>query len=423
MKWVCGFANAYGGTIYIGINDDGEVIGAVDYKKLLDELPNKIRDILGIIVEVNLRKKNDLFYLQILVSPYTVPISVRGRYYYRSGSTKQELTGTALNDFLLRKSGRTWDDIVEPMAKFNDIDSKSLEKFKADALISTRLAGIEDLTTEELLLKLRLIDDNGRIKRSAIVLFGKDAGKFYPNMIVKTGRFGKSDDDLRFQEIAEGNLMHLLQLVQEQLNNKFFTHPIDYKGLQRIERGEYPVAAIREMLLNALIHRNYLGTSVQIRMYDDKFTVWNEGFLPEGLSLESLKRQHPSRPRNPIIADVCFKGGYIDAWGRGTLKILDACKEAGLPEPIMKEQDGGFLVTLFKDIFNEENLQKFSLSKRQIVGLSYTKENGNITNRKYQELNDVSERTALRDLEELVGYNLLHKIGLKKGTSYRLVGE
>ena len=74
----------------------------------------------------------------------------------------------------------------------------------------------------------------------------------------------------------------------------------------------------------------------------------NEGTLPEGLTFEALKRQHPSRPRNPLIADVCFKGGYIDAWGRGTLKIINSCKEAGLPEPEMKEIDGGFLVTVFK---------------------------------------------------------------------------
>jgi ATP-dependent DNA helicase RecG len=128
------------------------------------------------------------------------------------------------------------------------------------------------------------------------------------------------------------------------LNKKFFVKPVDFEGLQRIERGEYPVAALREMLLNALIHRDYMGSMVQIRMHDDRFSIWNEGFLPQGLTLEALKRQHPSRPRNPLIADVCFKGGYIDAWGRGTIKIINSCKSAGLPEPEMKEQDGGMLV-------------------------------------------------------------------------------
>ena len=124
------------------------------------------------------------------------------------------------------------------------------------------------------------------------------------------------------------------------------------------------MAAVREMLLNAIVHRDYMGSNIQIRMYDDKFSIWNEVLLPQGLTIESLKRQHPSRPRNHLIADVCFKGGYIDAWGRGTLKIIKACKDAELPEPEILEQDGGILVTLFKDRFSENSLQKMGLSDR-----------------------------------------------------------
>lgn len=94
--------------------------------------------------------------------------------------------------------------------------------------------------------------------------------------------------------------------------------------LLRIEKGEYPRAALREMLLNSLVHRNYMGSMIQIRIYDNQFSIWNEGTLPEGLTIDALKRKHSSRPRNQIIADVCFKGGYIDAWGRGTLKIINS---------------------------------------------------------------------------------------------------
>ena len=143
------------------------------------------------------------------------------------------------------------------------------------------------------------------------------------------------DIDIKFQETEEGNLVMLLHNVLNQLNHKFLIRSIGFAGMHRIEKGEYPLPAIREMLLNALVHRNYMGASIQIRVYDDKLSIWNEGILPEGLTLASLKRSHSSRPRNPIIADVAFKGGYIDAWGRGTIKILDACKEAELPEPEM----------------------------------------------------------------------------------------
>jgi ATP-dependent DNA helicase RecG len=173
-------------------------------------------------------------------------------------------------------------------------------------------------------------------------------------------------------------------------------------------------------LLNALVHRNYTGAPIQIRVYDDKISIWNEGALPEGLTSDALKRPHSSRPRNPIIADVSFKGGYIDAWGRGTIKIFETCKEAGLPEPEMKEQDGGFIITLFKDTLSNERLIKLGLNGRQINAMFFVKENGKISNAIYQSINDVSKATATRDLTELTEkFKLFEKHGqIGAGTIY-----
>ena len=124
--------------------------------------------------------------------------------------------------------------------------------------------------------------------------------------------------------------------------------------------------------------------------------------------MEALKRSHKSKPRNLLIADVCFKGGLIDAWGRGTISIIDACKEAGLPEPELIEEDGGFMVTLFKNRFSEEELQKLGLNDRQMKAVLYVKEKGQITNAEYQEINGISNRTATYELKELVEqFNLL----------------
>ena len=93
LKWICGFANAAGGKIYIGMNDSGQVVGVADAKKLLEDIPNKVRDVLGIIVDVNLLDKDGLEYVEIDVPPYSNPINYKGQYHYRSGSTKQELKG------------------------------------------------------------------------------------------------------------------------------------------------------------------------------------------------------------------------------------------------------------------------------------------------------------------------------------------
>jgi ATP-dependent DNA helicase RecG len=143
------------------------------------------------------------------------------------------------------------------------------------------------------------------------------------------------------------------------------------------------------------------------------------------LTLAALRRSHSSRPRNPIIADVCFKGGYIDAWGRGTIKIIDTCKQADLPEPEMTELDGGFSITLFKDNISLEKLNKLGLNDRQIKAVLIVKEKEKITNSEYQELFDVSKATATRDLTELVeNFALLDKIGQTGvGTAYILKGS
>lgn len=349
LKQICSFANSQGGKLYIGIDDNGNIVGVSNYEDLLELLPNKIRDKMGITAEVNLLESEGKYYIEILTNPSDVAISIDGRYYIRSGSTTRELTGNSLNEFLLSKSGRTWDDVIESRATIDDIDDNSFNLFIESAKTTGRLPDIKGLSKEEILEKLRLVED-GKLKRAALVLFGKDPGKFYPSLFVKIGRFGKTDDDLLYQEVIEGNIITILNTIITQLNSKFLIRPISYQGLQRIEKNQYPVEALREMFLNALVHRSYLGSATLISVYDDKLMTWNDGALPIGFSINTLKNKHISKPRNPIIADICFRAGYIESWGRGTLKILTVCKEAGLPEPLFEEKDGGLIVTLFNGL-------------------------------------------------------------------------
>ena len=419
LRAVSAFANSGGGVLIIGLDDHGKPCGLKNVKRLLEDIPNTIRNKLGIIPSIELNEKNKKEIIKITIELCSVPISYNGKYYLRSGSTVQELTGASLNEFLLKKSGKTWDDVAEHRATLDDIDEQSIKNYLIAAEKAGRLSGNDGLSLPGLLEKLRLAE-KGQLKRAAIIMFGKDPGKFYPNTFVKIGRFQKNDADIKFQEIEEGNLISLLPAILNLLNRKFLIKPIDFEGMHRIEKGEYPVAALREMLLNALVHRNYTGAPIQIRVYDDRISIWNEGFLPEGLTLDSLKRPHPSRPRNPIIADVCFKGGYIDAWGRGTIKIIDSCKSAELPEPEMTELDGGFLLVIFKDILNEDYLVKIGLNDRQVKAVAYMKEKGTITNKEYQSLFSITDRTALRDLDDLMSKELVLKRGAKKGTRYLL---
>lgn len=255
LKWICGFANANGGKLYIGIDDSGNVTGIENYKELLEQLPNKFRDILGVYAEIILLSEDGKQHLEIIVPRFDVPISLRGKYYIRNGSTLQEPKGPVLNVFILKHTGKTWDDIPEQRASINDIDEATVKQFLKDARKSQRINIEDDISLPDLLEKLRLFE-NGQLKRAAIILFGKDPGKFYPNLDVKIGKFGETGADLKFHEIIEGNLIKVKDRIGEILNAKFFIHPIDFMGMQRVERDEYPVAAVREMILNALVHRN-----------------------------------------------------------------------------------------------------------------------------------------------------------------------
>lgn len=139
LKWICGFANAQGGKIYIGTNDNGNVIGVQDSKKLLEDIPNKVRDILGIIVDVNLLTQDGKDYIEIGVNPSSYPVNYKGEYHYRSGSTKQLLRGAALTEFLLSKTGYKWDAVP-----VDDLDKESFDIFRREALRSGRMTE-EDL--------------------------------------------------------------------------------------------------------------------------------------------------------------------------------------------------------------------------------------------------------------------------------------
>lgn len=425
LKWICGFANAQGGKIFIGIDDKGKYIGLTDAKKLLEDLPNKIVSHLGLVVDVNLRTKEKKQYIEINVKPSEVAISYHGTYHYRSGSTKQELKGIALQEFLFKKMGRSWDDMPALNATLKDIDEKAFRLFVEKALEQKRISpAAAKESTQNLLIGLHLINEKGNLKCAALLLFGKDPLKYFTHAYFKIGRFGNSDHDLKFQDTIEGNIFEMIDKVLQILHSKYLTSPIHYEGIERKEKLEYPESALREAILNAIVHKNYAGTTIQLSVYDDKLILWNQGAMPHELSIDQLKKKHASYPRNKNIADIFFKSGYIEAWGRGTNKIIDSCKLAGLPEPEFVEHAGGIQIIFLKDIYTEKYLTSLSLNDRQVKAALYVKDSGNITNAKYQEIFKVSKPTATRDLQELVERKVFRNTGTKgAGAEYILIGS
>ena len=421
LKWICGFANAQGGTIFIGKDDNGNVVGVNNAKKLLEDLPNKITTVLGIVAEVNLHETEQGDYIEIVVEPQPNPVSCRGEYHYRSGSTKQELKGAALDKFLLGKQGKHWDSVPVPHVTVTDLKQETFDFFRKKGVKSNRFS--EDVLTDsnELLLNNLKLTDGDYLKRAAVLLFHPDPEKFVTNAYVKIGFF-ESDSDLRFQAEVHGNLFEQVEKTMELLFTKYIKAMISYDDIYRIETFEYPKEAVREALLNAIAHKDYTGaTPIQISVYKDKIMIWNYGELPENWTIDTLQKKHSSIPHNPDISNAFFRIGYIEAWGRGIRKMNEQCAAAGLPQPLYYYESSGFWVVFRKDLFNEEDLQAKGLNPRQIKAVMYVKEKGKITNKEYQEINQVSKRTANTDLSELVRkYNIFQPKGASVNICYEI---
>ncbi len=425
LKWICGFANAYGGTIFIGKDDDGNVVDLLEAKKLLEEIPNKVRDTLGILVDVNLHHSTSGKFIEIIVEQYPYPVNYKGQYHYRSGSTKQELKGTALDKFLLQKKGKKWDGVPIPNISISDLKNETLDFFRKRALRSQRID--EEILTEsnELLIENLQLKEDIYLKRASILLFHPNPEKYITGAFVKIGFF-ESDSDLRFQDEIHGNLFEVIEKTTELLFTKYIKALISYEGLNRVETYEYPKEAIREALLNAVAHKDYSGgVPIQISVYNDKLMIWNEGQLPENWTIETLLDKHSSKPFNPDIANALFRSGYIESWGRGISKMKEQCFNYALPTPLFFYKSSGFWVEFRKDIYNRDQLKELGLNERQIKAILFLKINGKINNSDYQTLNNVSKATSTRDLSELAEkFKLLVRSGdVGAGTNYELIGS
>jgi ATP-dependent DNA helicase RecG len=412
LKWICGYANAQGGILEIGKDNDGVVIGLSNVRKLLDDIPNKIKNSMGIIADVNLLETNSKHYIAISVLPYSYPISFHGHFFYRSGSTMQELTGAALDEFLLRKQGKTWDGVPLPDVTSDDLDPVAFKTFRDKALKSERLAKEDlDITDKQLLKRLHLYEGK-YLKRAAVLLFHPDPEEFVVGSYVKIGYF-ESDANLLYQDEVRGPLITLPDKVMGLLYTKYFKGMIYYEGIQRVDR--YPVArdSILEAILNATIHKDYSRFNpIQIKVYSNTVIIYNNGALPEDWTVETLLATHGSEARNPNIASVVFKTGMVETWGSGIDKIRDGCRTSGRPDPLFEATKTGISVT-FNTVARDgvSDGKKDGISDMQYQILSEMKNNPLITVATVAENVGINRRNTEKNIKQLKNMGLLRREG------------
>jgi ATP-dependent DNA helicase RecG len=347
LEWICGYANAYGGRLYIGKDDKGNVVGVQKSKKLMELIPSKITDTMGIVADVNLLHKGELEYIEIIVDKYPSLISYHGKYYYRSGSTMRTITGKELDRAILKSQGRTWDGMPVVKLSIDDLKEDALRLFKEKAVRNGRLTDDEVKVSNTILMdNLHLIDEDGYLIRAAMLAFYQDPERWVTGAYIKVGYFGESDSDLQYQDEVHGPLIEQADKAVELVYTKYLKALVTYEGIQRTEQYMFHKEAFREILLNAIVHKDYSSCNpIQVSVYADKIYVWNDGEMPASLaSTEKLFQKHSSKPYNPKLANVFFKSGMIEAWGRGFDKIREACRKYNAPLPEYEINEEGIMV-------------------------------------------------------------------------------
>ena len=174
---------------------------------------------------------------------------------------------------------------------------------------------------------LHLVDEDGYLTRAAMLAFYRGPERWVTGAYIKIGFFGDSDSDLQYQDEIHGPLIEQIDRTIDLVYTKYMKARITYDGIQRVEVFMFPQDAFREILLNAVVHKDYASCNpIQISIYEDHMYIWNDGQMPENLrTTESLFAKHSSKPFNPKLAHVFFISGMIEAWGRGFDKIKAAC--------------------------------------------------------------------------------------------------
>ncbi|MGQ4892620.1 MAG: RNA-binding domain-containing protein [Candidatus Njordarchaeia archaeon] len=395
LKTICAFANGKGGYLFVGVKDDGKIVGVKIVRRVIDKLENSVCENIEprIYIDISILAVDQKNVVLIKVPEgINKPYFYRGRCYIRIGSVTRQVGRDGIIKIL--KSKISFDNIrlEEDVNIRDEIVLELVERAKEH-----RRMRIESKNVDDILKKLGVYK-----KRAMALLFSDDM--VFPQASIKCAAFkGKTviDEESIYGPLFE-QVKKALDFIKRNIKKGY-----KIEGELRKEIWEYPIEVLREAVVNAVVHRDYFMTApIYIKIHGDKIVIQNPGELPPPLTVEMLKTEHPSIPRNPLIAEAFYLWGYIEKWGEGTIRMIEICRNHGLLEPKFVSEHGFFTVTIMK---KEALIASLSEEIKKLY--LYIKSRGTVTYRECVEFTGKSEKTTHRYLKKLLELGLINKTG------------
>lgn len=339
IETVSAFSNTRGGVIVIGANDKGEVKGVSIGRETFKDWANQISQNTEptIIPELDTEELNGKMVVLIRVQEFPLkPVATKGRCFKRVGISNRKMSPQEIAQMHLYTTGSSWDALSARDAISEDIDIEKVNQYIRNANVTGRRKFKENDNPIRTLEKVELVRD-GKPTWASILLFGKRPQSPLIQAKVHCGRF-KEETIIVDDRLIEGSLIDQVDEVMDFIRKNINVRFVITGKPRRDEIWDYPLDALRESVINAICHRDYADNSdIQLKIHDHRLTIWNPGGLLPEMTIEELYNpNHSSKLRNKLIGQIFYDVGLIERYGSGIQKIIDACKEAGLPAPVFE---------------------------------------------------------------------------------------
>ena len=424
---ISAFANTDGGIILVGVSDKGEILGVDIGKKTIEDLANRVKENTDphIYPDVKVHKIDNKNVVEISVKESDEkPVFFKDRAFQRVGKTNQRISASKIREMAKQERVKLyWDERSYEGATIEDIDEEKVKWFLERREKKRNVKKPKDMSLQELLMNISAISRNIQKPTNAgILFFGKNPQGFFFNSQLRIARFKGTDvtHPVIDRLDCQGTLCEMVDLAEEfvRRNIRLLSFRVS-TSFQREDKLEYPLDALREAIINALIHRNYLEPAdVRVFIFDNRIEIINPGSFPEGVSPE----EPIHKPVNPILSQLMYDVGFIEKYGSGIKMMRRLCREWGNKEPRYKlhplETKVVFDSPIQETTYIEVADVSERLNERQKKALFYAMRQGLITRREYMGINRVSVRIAYEELKEMVDKGFLTVEGKGRGVRY-----